>query len=142
VEIEIGLDFAEAEREVEEQRRPASQGDYTLQVDAPPDLKASGQQSKSPGRPYLNWRLSIINDSSFQGKKVFYSTPLPWTNPTTQQLETSGINFLVDLTKALGKPWAGGKLQTEAYVGLTCKARVGVKMDNKGQPQNEVQLFY
>lgn len=135
MEIEIGVDFAQAEKEVAEARQPAPEGDYTVQVE-----QITPGTGKESGRPKLNWQLTIVGHPEWSGKKVFYNTSLPWMKDG--RLETSGINFLVDLCKALGQPWTGGKLMTESYIGRTCKARLAVRQDQNGNPQNEVKALY
>ena len=132
-----GLDFASAEKEVEESRKPLPEGDYQVQIES-----VEHKVGKESGRPYLNWMLNVFNNAQYNGKKIFYSTPLPWTNPSSGKLESTGLNFLVDLCKAFGKPWEGGKLQTEQYIGAMGNARVAIKMDTKGRPQNEVKALF
>lgn len=131
MEIDLGLDFEKAEAIVAEQRRAPTPGDYTLQcTDIKPGV--SGDQSKVPGRPMLNFELSIVNNADFSGKKVFYNTMLPYADPLNgNKLLTSGLGFLVDLTKALGQPWTGGKLRTEDYIGRTCNATLGQEVNPK-----------
>src|SRR3990167_6368876 len=130
-EIEIGLNFLVAEKEAEEGLKPVPPADYSFLVEGV-EIKASGEMSKTPGRPYLNWTLSIINHPEYSGKKLFYSSPLPWQNPLSGKLETSGINFLVDMCKSLGQPWSGERIQTEMYIGRTGTARVSQKVASSG----------
>jgi len=141
MEVNIGLDFLAAEQEAEEALKPIPPFDYTFQVEGI-EPKLSGLTSKTPGRPYLNWTLSIINSPEYSGKKLFYSTPLPYHNPSSGKLETSGINFLVDMCKALGRPWQGGTFQTELYIGAVGNARVGQRVGQNGRPQNQVDSVF
>lgn len=139
MEIEIGLDFMAAEQEVTESRKPAEIGDYTLQV-IEIRASASGPTSKVPGRPMLGWELAIIGHPTYNGKRVFYNTMLPYADPNNgNKLNTSGISFLVDITKALGQPWQGGKLRTEEYIGKTCRATIGIEVNPKtGEQRNSI----
>ena len=132
-----GLDFAAAEKEVEESRKPLPESDYQFRIDS-----VEHKIGQTSGRPYLNWTMVVINHSEYSNKKFFYSTPLPWVNPQTQKLESTGLNFLVDLCKATGKPWSGGGLQTERYIGAVGNARLIIKMDTNGRPQNEVKAIF
>ena len=132
-----GLDFAAAEREVEESRKPLPESDYQFRIDS-----VEHKIGQASGRPYLNWTMVVINHSEYSNKKFFYSTPLPWVNPQTQKLESTGLNFLVDLCKAVGKPWSGGKLLTEMYIGAIGSAKIGIKLDQNGRPQNEVKAIF
>ena len=136
-DIEIGLDFLAAEHEVEESRKPLPEADYQFRVDS-----VEAKVGNTSGRPYLNWTLVVINHPEFSNKKVFYSTPLPWVNPQTGKLEATGLNFLVDLCKAVGKPWTGGKLTTELYIGAMGNMRTGVKIDTNGKPQTEIKAVF
>lgn len=137
MEFDLGIDFQAAETAVEEQRRPADEGDYTLQV-----VEVTAGEGKQSGRPKFNWQFQIINDPRFNGKRVFYNTSLPWDNPKTQQRETGGINFLVDVCRALGRPWSGSKIDPQPYIGLTCKAHVTVRIpDGSDRPVNEIARF-
>lgn len=140
-EIDLGVDFATAEAEVELSRKPAPAGDYELIVSANPEKQTTKETSKKPNRPMLSWQLKIVNnsDSSLNGKMVFYNTPLPWQ--FEGKFDTSGINFLVDLTKSLGKEWSGGRIATEDYISTTCRAKLKVTEHN-GKQRNEVEKFY
>ena len=143
MQIDLGIDFETAEKEVAESRKPVAIGDYSIQVT---DIKpgVGGESSKNPGRPLLNWELSIIGHPDYTGKKLFYNTSLPWADPSNgNRLLTSGLNFLTDLTKALGHPWAGRAIQTEQYIGLTCHVTVGHTINKKtGEPQAVVDKVY
>ena len=143
MEIDLGIDFETAEKEVAESRKPVTPGDYTVQVtNITPGQ--SGSESKTPGRPYLNWELTVVGHSEFTGKKVWMITSLPWADASNgNRLLTSGINFLVDITKALGQPWQGGKLRTEEYHGRTCKATIGLEINKRsGEPRNTIDKVY
>lgn len=137
MEIDIGLDFNAAEAAVEEQRRAAPEADYTLQV-----VDVVYGHGKASGRPKLNWQFKIVNDVQFSEKRVFYNTSLPWTNKNTGQYEDSGVSFLVDVCKALGRPWQGGKLDTNHYLGLTCRAHVIQEVqEGRDRPDNQIARF-
>ncbi len=119
--IEIGVDFNKAQIESEKVMLPAPAGVYALQV-----LNIeSGVTQKGKGR--LMWIMQVVNstDPTFNGKKVNYFTNIPTAT------ELSGIGFLVQVTKALGKPWGGTSINTDDYIGSMCKANIGISDDGK-----------
>lgn len=119
--IELGIDFNAAQKEAEKAMQPAPIGVYELQVSTiEPGVTKTGK-----GR--LMWIMQIVNnaDATLNGKKVSYFTNIP--TPT----DISGIGFLVQLTNALRKPWNGQSFNTDDYLGLTCRANLGISEDGK-----------
>jgi len=141
MEIDVCIDFQKAEAEVEESRKPPAPSNYEARCVAA-DVKNSGPNSKMPGRPYINWTVEIINSPDFNGKKIFHMTQLPWANPDTGEIVTSGIGFLVDLTKAMNKPWVGGKLETSDYIGIPFGIRTIVEPDQNGEPRARIKSVH
>lgn len=136
-EYDMGLDFAAAEKAVEESRKPVPVGDYTIQVGQEPEARTG-----KTGRPGLNWTLSIVGHPEFSGKKLFYYTPMPWTD-SAGVFVTSGINFLTDFCKALGTPWTGGKLNTTQMLGKTAKCRIKHEPSDDGKTlYPRIEMFY
>ena len=119
--VEMGVDFNLAQKQAELATAPAPTSVYTLQVTS----VEAGVSKKGRGR--LMWMLQIVNavDPSLNGKKVSYFTNIPTHDDMT------GVGFVVQLTKALGKPWNGTTLNTDEYLGLTATANVGVSPDGK-----------
>lgn len=119
--VEMGVDFNLAQKQSSLAMSPAPAGVYTLQV-----ISVEGGVSKR-GKGRLMWMLQIVNatEPTLNGKKVSYFTNIPTADDMT------GVGFVVQLTKALGKPWNGTSLNTDDYIGLTASANVGVSPDGK-----------
>lgn len=127
-EIEIGIDFDSAEKA----SGPMPDGDYDVQlVDA--NLGETGPNSKVPGTPKIDWMFEVINHSNpdYNGRKLFMTTVI----------STNGAGTLVSLTKALGTPWKGTKLDTDIYLGAHCKAKV-ITEEYNGNFQNKIKKVY
>lgn len=127
-EIEIGIDFDTAEKA----SGPIPDGDYDVQlVDS--NLGETGPNSKVPGTPKIDWIFEVINNShsDYNGRKLFMTTVL----------SSNGAGILVSLTKALGKPWSGTKIDTDDYLQHTCKAKV-VTEEYAGNFSNKIKKVY
>lgn len=126
--IDLGINFETAAVEAEKFRNPAPDGIYQLQC------KSCGVHISDKGNQSLEWIFSIVNcpDQAINGKRVRKYTALPSGG------SLSGIGFLVDITRALGRPWSGAQLTTEEYIGLTCTANLSKTDDGKW---NEVDSF-
>lgn len=119
--IELGVNFTTAQEASNALMLPAPTGVYQLQVNG----IELGQTKK--GKQRLMWIMQIVNstDSSLNGKKVSYFTNIP------SAVDVSGVGFLVQITNALGKPWSGSVINTDDYLGLVCRANLGVSDDGK-----------
>lgn len=129
--VEVGLDFESAEKI----SGPIPEGDYDVQVTSV-TLGETGPNSKVPGSPMLKWEFEVINSSNvnLNGRKLFLNMPIP-------RGDGKGLNFLVATCKALGRPWSGQGLNTDDYLGRTCKAKVTIEEYN-GAFNNKVGKVY
>ena len=126
-EFEVGVDFSEVENT--DTFEPMPVATYEFQI-----LEANPKTTEK-GRDMISWVLGIINHEEFNGRQVFYNTPMPWTNPTTGQRDISGISFLVGLCKGVGQSWDGGTFVSEPLVGLT--GMVELKQRQKKEKQDD-----
>ncbi len=126
---------------------PLPEGDYELQIDS-----VEQKLSARKGRPMLNFKFVVINDPSYNGRFVFRSAPLPWTNPATNAFESSGIGILTSICEGCGVQWNAQELDTDDLHGLNCTAKIVIKdrmkdgqpvKDDAGQPvrDNEIKKF-
>lgn len=127
-ELDIGCDFDAAEK----LSGAIPEGDYKVQV-SEVKLGETGANSKIPGTPKIDWEFTVIEHQEFAGRKLFMTTPV---SP-----DGKGLNYLVALTKALGKPWSGKSLNTENYVGLSCRARV-IQDEYNGAINNKIKKVF
>jgi len=113
--VDLGISYDEAEKESGFEPLPVK--DYDFQItEANPD-------ETSKGRPMLVWRLEVINDPELHGRSWLYNTPLPWTDPETQQFTSKGIGLLYALCEGVGRPWEGSNLDENSMIGLQGKLR-------------------
>lgn len=124
--IELGVDFNIAKEEDDKNRQPLKPGVYTMTCVA----VEMGESKK--GRPMLIFDLetSSNSDAASNGKKFKSFCPLPHNG------DNSGIGFLLNVTKALGKPWVGNQITTEDYIGLQCAANLA-----DGKPNDDGHVF-
>ena len=94
----------------------------------------TGPTSKTPGRPMLKWTLVFTAPDTGQSVPMTYNTVLPWIPPGTTELDMSAVGQLVAICKAVGRPWAGQKLDTDSYVGLGGTANITQRKRNKLNP--------
>lgn len=113
-QIDLGCSTDQAQEQMERDQLKLPPGSYKMLCVA----CELGQTKK--GRPQLTFELEVIEHSNpdFNGKKLFYYAPLP------DGTNMKGIGFLVNITKALGKPWEGTKMNTEDYLTRSCVANV------------------
>ena len=125
--IEVGETFSKGEEVSEKQR-------FKL-PEEPFDLMCTVCQAttSSKGNPQVEFTLGTQGHTNpdFNGKKLMYWAPLPHDG------NNRGIGFLVDITKALGKPWDGSSLNTEDYPTRTCRANIII--DKEGY--NKIKSF-
>lgn len=138
--IDIGMDFETAEKDAD--ISPLPNDDYRFQV-KDYELGESGENSKVPGRPKINWQLQIVENENpdFNGRIIFYNTSLPWTNPNTGEFDSGGMSFLTKLAQSVGVTWEGTQFDPDALVGQSGLMRTGIKEYN-GQQQNEVKKLH
>ena len=139
-DIDLGMNFAEAEEDAKRPVAPA--GDYEFQIKGY-ELKEGGPNSKNPGRPLINWNLSILNadDPKLDGLGVFYNTSLPWTNPATGEIVDSGKSFITRLFQSVGATWEGSSFDPDAILGSTGRMKLKTEL-YEGEPQNKVATLY
>jgi len=139
--IELGVNFEDVKHL--DEFEPVPNGDYQFIV--------AGVESKNSqaGRPMLKWTLNVTHDG--KERKLFYNTVLPWVKD--DGLDTGGLGMLVQITKALGKPWTGQALSTEDYIGLAGMCQVIQKpkqvkqldgsyaVDPEGGVTNDIKKF-
>jgi hypothetical protein len=105
--IEIGVDFSEMKDLDKFAIVPAGTYEFTVR-----DIKSKNSKA---GRPMLTWSIQVTDPVSNSPTSVLYNTVLPWMKDG--QWDVSGCGMLVQVCKALGLPWTGRSLDTEAYVG-------------------------
>lgn len=140
--VDLGVDFDEVKDM--DQFEVLDSGTYEFQV-RNVDVTQTGETSKTPGRPMLKWELEIIGHPTANGRRLFYNTVLPWVNPAKPgERDTSGCGLLVAIAKGVGKPWTGGQINTDEYLGLTGFVEVGQGTikggPRKGEPTNTVKI--
>jgi len=116
-------------------------------------IKGVEAKKSSSGRDMLTWQLAVNHPEDNAEVVVFYNTPLPSIDPNTGEVNTSGLGFLVSLCKSVGKPWDGGNINTDEYVGSGGTVRIkevprqvadetGTYVDDpSGKKRNEVDKF-
>ena len=104
--IDLGVDFEDVKNEDQFEPLPNATYDFTVASCEP--------KTALSGRPMIKWTFDIIYEG--RARKLFHNTVLPWTKDG--ELDVSGIGMLVAVCKALGRPWSGGQITTEDYLGL------------------------
>jgi len=130
----IKLDFDyEGAAQLANVSNPPPDGDYTLQVQGVTAERNDGSSlTDAQGGALLRWDFVVVDDPDQNGRRVPYFTPLQ---------DKDMIWKLVRVTEALGEPWQGTELNTEAYVGKTCKASVNNYEDKQGRKQAGIKKF-
>ena len=125
--VKIGTAFAEGEEISEKQRLKLPDDAYVIMC------TECVSTTSSKGNPQLQFTFETQNNPNpdYNGKKLMYWAPLPHDG------NNKGIGFLVDVTRALGKPWEGDSLNTEDYPTRTCT--VNVIVDKEGY--NKIKSF-
>lgn len=91
-------------------------GTYTFII-----KKAENMVTKS-NRPKIFWALEITDPDTGHPVSIPHNTVLPWIKDGQQ--DVSGVGMLVQVCKAVGLPWAGGKINTDDYIGRGGKVEV------------------
>lgn len=120
--IDLGVNFEDVKNL--DSFDPLPNGDYQFVV------SSIESKNSAAGRPMLKWTFNINHNG--QDRKLFYNTVLPWQHDG--ELDTGGLGMLVQVTKALGKPWTGQALSTEDYIGLAGMCQVYQKPKQIRQP--------
>jgi len=142
--IDIGIDYEELKRLTAQQAVPNGKYPFTL--------KSMEPTQTSKGRPMFKCQLGI-KDENGGDHTLFYNALLPYMY--NGQMDVTGCFTLVGLCGALGKPWTGGTIVTEDYVGRSGIADVVQKPkqvkdpsdpnkyipDPEAPPVNEVKGF-
>lgn len=129
--FDLGMSFDEASEKAG--IKPIPESTYNLAVDqvALRDTRA--------GRPQVQFTF-IVNEGDYAGRRLIYFAPLPWVN-ADGEYDDSGLGFLVNAVKALGKPWKGGTFVCAEYTGLTCSAVVEIGFAPDGTERNQISRF-
>lgn len=137
----LGVDFSDVQDT--DKFEPMPVATYSFQI-----LDAISGET-GDGRPIIKWTIGIIESEEYNNRQLFYNTPLPWEKNGQQDI--SGVGFLVNITKGVGKPWDGKQLVTEDYIGSTGQVEVKQKLKreqnaegkwvNTDEVVNEVKKF-
>jgi hypothetical protein len=123
--IDVEMSFGKAEMETKRLVLPVAK--YSFMVD---DIKPGNTQA---GRPTWSWKLRVTSCDAHPelvGRNTFINTVLPWLDPATGKIDTSGMFVLVGLLGGLCMGWKGTQFDdTPAlYMGGTATADVSVKV--------------
>ena len=115
--IDMGIDFAGAQKESEEAQAPATASIYTLQIT---DVE---EGTNKAGGPRLAYKLEIVAcaDPKLNGKKMMF-----FTNTTGP-----GVGFLTEMLEKFKCPWKGTSFDERAPIGKQAKANVTISDDGK-----------
>jgi len=131
--IDLGLN----QDQMEHLSRPplVPDGSYEFTVDHIDELNLNPDGTPDGlARPRLVWWLRVINRPDIN-RMVRYSTPLPWKDPKTGEIITSGIGFLNDILSGINVQLSGTKLAPkETYYGRTGIMKLGQKIRAKVNP--------
>jgi len=131
--VDLKTSFDDAKEESDKLMQPLPAGPYEVLCNA-----CTLEQYKS-GRPCVKFEFSVVGNANpvLNGKKIFHSCPLPHNGTN------SGLGFLVDVTKALGSPWAGSSINTDDYPGRTATANIIQEPDkvNPAKLYNNIKSF-
>ena len=134
--IDVGMDYETAVKATGRLILPV--GRYELQVS---EIRPSNTQE---GRPQWGWEFNILNSDThpeFIGRKIFINSVLPWLDPSTGKIDTSGLFVLIGNGKndagilgGIGKRWQGNSFDDtpQLYIGTIGKADVKVSIIKKG----------
>lgn len=129
--IDLGVDFSSVKDMDKFPVLPAGSAQfYVEQI----ETVKTGPNSKTPGRPMLNWTLVFAHPDTGQKCPLTWRTVLPWIPPGTQEIDVSGCGNLVAVCKATGKPWAGSQINTDEYLNVSGSANVVLKRRQIKQP--------
>ena len=119
--IDMGVDFAKAEKDAGDAIAPAVPNVYDIQV--------TGHElgNNKNGGPRIMFSTVIVNspDPKANGKKMNYFCNLP------NEGDMTGVGFLTQFLAAIGNPWKGSSFDPDTCTGLTAKANVSVSPDGK-----------
>lgn len=133
--VNMGTDFNKAAEESAEASKPAPGGTYELQVKEVSALRKDGSEYiDKNGNPFLMWFSQIVGtgNPNIDGKFVNLMTYIPHNGDFSQ------VDRLVNICKAVGKPWEGESFDTDDYGNLTFKANIIISKDGKW---NEIESF-
>lgn len=126
-EIDLGVDFSDVK---DEDKYPVvPNGTYPFIVKGVESVR-----SQNTNRPMLKWKLEITDPQTQRPLVITHNTVLPWTPPGGTELVTSGVGMLVQICKAIGKPWTGKTIQTEEYLGQTGRVMIVQAVRNIKDP--------
>jgi len=135
-DFEIPLTWDEMEEEAK--RVIVPDGVYDLLIS--PSSRAGMTKG---GRPMITWVLQFVGEEYKKAQSIFYTTPLPHETP--DGINSSGINFLVQLCKAaklnLGKERVSVNDLIAKLSGRVVTASVKTTLGVDGEPRNEVDRF-
>ena len=119
---------------------PPSEG-YTLLPDGDYDLQITNVTEKKSraGDPMVNVEFEVINNTDFNGKKIF-------TNVTFMQADKPGAGMSTHFLKTIGQPWEGAiEVDAENWVGERVKAKISTReyTNDKGKKvtTNDIKSF-
>lgn len=97
---------------------------YPLLENADYDFTVTGAEvtTTQKGRPQIKWQLTFLNPENGRKNIITHNTVLPWNGP--DGMDVSGVGILVAFCKAVGLPWSGTTIDTDAYIGRTGRATV------------------
>lgn len=137
--LNVGVDFGSAAAAADQARNPAPAGVYDLRVAEILLTDDHGQPlTTKKGKPQFIAVLEIFNSSNaaLNGKKIKHWVMIP-TNG-----DLSAVGFLVDFTKAIGKPWSGSSINTDEFLNQVCRANVSInKPDPSKSGFNNIESF-
>jgi len=118
-QVNIGQTMTDTEEYIKKENEPVPAGPYTFRV-VSVEVSTSKKQN-----PMLVWSLDIIENPNpdYNGKSVKHYAVLPGEGQTKVGF---ALKNLIDICKAVNKPYTGTSLTTEEYIGLTCKANVSI----------------
>jgi len=95
-------------------------------------IRVAKDGTTNAGRPKIFWGLEVIDPASNKPTSIPHNTVLPWMKDG--EMDVSGVGMLVQICKAVGLPWTGKSLDTEAYLGRSGTVTVKIERRNKQDP--------
>ena len=110
------------------------------------EVRKSGEQSRTPGEPYLAVTMNVRLPADWEGRVVFDNlnlpaSPTPLDSVATRRQKLERGTRLRQFMDAFGVAWGPKGFKTEDWIGQEAGAKVQDKADMNGDLQTRVRNY-
>jgi hypothetical protein len=118
---------------------------YLLRI-ANIEVRKSGEQSRTPGEPYLAVTMHVRLPADWEGRVVFDNlnlpaSPTPLDSVSTRRQKLERGTKLRQFMDAFGVAWGPKGFTTSEWIGFEAGAKVHDKADQNGDLQTRVRNY-